>query len=436
MTNPHSAPPAATECPKLGARPFLWPKRFEISFLCFFGLMIATCDRVNIAVAAPSIMREYGWNTTQMGWAFSAFYVGYVAFMIPSGVLADRWGPKRTFAGAVGTWSLFTALTPLPHALWSLSGLRALMGVGESATVPSIGAMLARWFPPVEYSRASGFAWSGGYAGSVLAFPLASLVLRYWGWRAIFYVFAGLGAIWLFFWWRDASNLPENCPSMHAKEREYIVSLRPRLEVRPEIPWKLILGAPAAWAVFLLHFSSNWFTYFLTSWLPTYLQQVRHFSIKNMAVASALPFLCALLGSNVSGFFIDRLSLTHNRTRISKLFLLSFGGAAVILALLYRVSSPVAVVFLLCMAAFLMTGATPVYASGALNLVPRSAGSFVGVQNTIANLSGVLAPVITGYLAAKYSWTAAFSATAAVCCIGVLAYILMGKAETGESEKL
>ena len=106
-----------------------------------------------------------------------------------------------------------------------------------------------------------------------------------------------------------------------------------------------------------------------------------------------------------------------------------------ILALLYRVASPVAVVFLLCMAAFLMTGATPVYASGALNLVPRSAGSFVGVQNTFANLSGVLAPVITGYLAARYSWTAAFSATAAVCCIGVLAYLLMEKLKAAKTRR-
>ena len=140
------------------------------------------------------------------------------------------------------------------------------MGVGESATVPSIGAMLARWSPAGRVFARLRIRLEWGLCRIGTAFPLASLVLRYWGWRAIFYVFAGLGAIWLFFWWRDASNLPEDCPSMDAKEREYIVSLRPRLEMRPKIPWKLILGAPAAWAIFLLHFSSNWFTYFLTSW--------------------------------------------------------------------------------------------------------------------------------------------------------------------------
>ncbi len=185
-----------------------------------------------------------------------------------------------------------------------------------------------------------------------------------------------------------------------------------------------------------MHFSSNWFTYFLISWLPTYLRLVRHFSIKNMAVGSALPFICALVGTNVSGFFIDKLSLNHDRTAVNKLFLLSFLGSAVILFLLYRVSSPVVLIFLFCLSALLMTGATPVFASGALNLVPQSAGTFVGVQNTIANFSGVLAPVITGYLAAKYSWATAFAATALACCIGILAYILMGRAEpAAETER-
>ncbi len=185
-----------------------WPKRLDISLLCFFGLLIATCDRVNIAVAAPSIMYEHGWNTAQMGWALSAFFLGYVIFMIPSGIRADRSGPKRAFACGVSCWSIFTALTPVPKTLVGLSIIRALMGVGESATVPSIGAILARWFPPQEYSRASGFAWSGGYAGSVLAFPLASVILHLWGWQPIFYVFAAFGLLWLLFWWWGVSDTP------------------------------------------------------------------------------------------------------------------------------------------------------------------------------------------------------------------------------------
>ena len=411
------------------ARWLPWPKRIDLSLLCFFGLLIATCDRINIAVAAPAIMREYGWDTTQMGWALSGFYIGYVAFMVPAGILADRCGPKRAYAVGVGWWSVFTALTPSPRSEGFLLTVRALMGAGESATIPSISATLARWFPPQEYSRASGFCWSGGYAGSVLAFPFASMILRYWGWRMIFYVFAALGGLWLLFWWKGAYNRPQSCPSISESELKHIAASRPPMIESRAIPWKVILSAPASWAVFAVHFSSNWFTYFLISWLPTYLQLARHFSLRTMAAGSSLIFLSALCATNLFGFLLDRLSRGRNRTRVSKLFLLPFVCAAAILPLMSHASGEPVIVLLLCLSAALMTGATPVYASGGLNLVPRFAGSFVGVQNSIANLAGVLAPIVTGYLVATRGWNAAFICTAAVCLFGISTYLLLGKAE-------
>jgi len=415
--------------PRSQARSLPWPKRIDVSLLCFLGLLIATCDRINIAVAAPSIMREYGWDTTQMGWVLSGFYIGYVAFMIPAGILADRWGPKRAYALGVGSWSAFTALTPFPRSGGILLTVRALLGAGESTTIPSINATLARWFPPQEYSRAAGFCWSGGYAGSVIAFPLASTILRYWGWRTVFYVFAALGGLWLLGWWKGAYNRPEDSPGISDAELRHISACHPPMTESRAMPWKAILRAPASWAVFALHFSSNWFTYFLISWLPTYLQLARRFSLRTMAGGSSLTFLSALCATNLCGVLLDRGCREHNPTRVSKLFLLPFVGAAAILPLLSIVSSEPMIVFLLCLSAALMTGATPVYASGALNLVPPFAGRFVGVQNSIANLAGVLAPVVTGYLVATRGWNAAFSCTAAVCVFGISTYLLFGRTE-------
>jgi hypothetical protein len=45
----------------------LAPKRLDISILSFVALLIAYCDRVNMSVTAPLIMKEYLWGTAQMG---------------------------------------------------------------------------------------------------------------------------------------------------------------------------------------------------------------------------------------------------------------------------------------------------------------------------------------------------------------------------------
>src|SRR5512139_2217669 len=90
-----------------------WPKRVDISLLSFLAMVIAYCDRVNLSMSAPLIMQEYHWDTAQMGWALSGFFMGYTFVMIPAGRLVDFFGPRRVFAASMAWWSIFTALTPL-----------------------------------------------------------------------------------------------------------------------------------------------------------------------------------------------------------------------------------------------------------------------------------------------------------------------------------
>ena len=406
-----------------------WPARVDIALLSFLALVIAYCDRVNMSVAAPAIMRQYGWDTAQMGWILSGFFFGYAAFMIPAGVLADRFGPKRIFAASIAWWSLFTALTPLWGSLRGLVIFRALMGAGESGTFPSMNGVLVRWFPREEYSRATGFCWSGGYAGPIIGIPLATAILTLWGWHAIFFLFAGIGLLWIPLWWFIAKDMPEQSSRVSAAELASIRASRPEIRKAEKVPWGRILRLRPVWALLALHFSSNWFAYVMISWLPTYLTVARGFSLSSMAIGASLPYISALIATNVFGSLIDRLTTTRNRTLIRKLFLIPYALSAVTLLLLPLASSPFTIVLLLCVAMALLTGATPVYASNSLDLAPRYAGTVVAVQACLANFAGVLAPVVIGYLAKSAGWNTAFLLTAGISGCGILAFLLFGTAE-------
>jgi len=411
------------------ARWLPWPKRLDIALLAFLALVIAYCDRVNISVAAPSMMREYGWDTAGMGWVLSGFFAGYALMMIPAGMLADRFGPKRVFAVAMAWWSALTALTPLPRSLGTLTAMRVFMGIGESGTFPSMNAILVRWFPRQEYSRVAGFCWSGGYAGSIVGVPLGSLILATLGWRAVFWIFAAIGMIWVPLWHLAVTDQPEQSPGVTAAELAYIRAARPEIRPVERVPWGRILSIPAFWGLFALHFSSNWFAYVMISWLPTYLLTAKGFSLSSMALGAALPYICALLASNGFGALIDRLSVGRSRTRVRKLFLIPYALSAVALLLVPQVSTPRATVAMLCLAMAFLTAATPVYSSNSLDLAPRFAATVVGVQACIANLAGVLAPVAIGYVARSGGWTLAFALTAAITAAGILAFALFGTAE-------
>lgn len=406
-----------------------WPKRLDVALLSFLAVVIAYCDRVNLSVAAPTILKEYGWDTAQMGWAFTAFFIGYTGFMIPAGRLTDWVGPRRMFAFNMLWWSLFTALTPLPGSLLPLVAVRILMGMGESGLYPAMNSMLVRWFPQQEYSRATGFCWSGGYAGSIVGFPLASAILGMWGWKTIFYLFGVLGLLWLPLWWFGVKDRPEDSRAVSADELAAIHGARPALQPVVAVPWGRLLRLPPLWAVWILHFSSNWFAYLMITWLPTYLSTERGLSLANTAFGSAFPFVCAMIGTNIFGAAIDRLSRHSDPTRVRKWFLLPYAVSALALLAVPAVSSAAMAIAVLSVAMFLLTSATPVYASSSLDLAPRYAGTVVGMQNAFANLAGVLAPVVVGYMVKALGWSSAFWLTAAVSLAGITAYWIFGRSE-------
>ncbi len=388
-----------------------WPRRVDVALLCFLANLIAHSDRVSLSVAMPVMMRESGWDTAQAGWVLSGFFLGYTLLMIPVGLLVQRYGTKPVFAVCMSWWSVCTLLTPLTRSLGGLTAMRVLLGMGESGTASCINGTLVRWFPPREYGRASALCWSAGYAGPVLAVPLASYLLHQFGWRAIFYTFGLAGFLWLP-WWRRVEPGPE------------IPTWAPEA-----VPWRGVLRSPSVWALFVLHFSSNWFFYFMIAWLPTYLTTERHLSLPAVAAGSSLPFLCAWIGANSFAQWLDRAGPGAPRSRACKLLLLPYSVSAVCLLAAPVATSPTAAVILLCGAMGLLGSITPVFSSGSLDLTPRHAGAVAGAQNTFANLAGILAPVVIGYLVRAAGWPAAFTVTAVVVTVGVASYALLGSTE-------
>src|SRR5208283_2278597 len=119
--------------------------RYKIILLTFLGIVIAYMDRANISVASVTIMKEYGWSTTQWGSILSAFFVGYLILQIPAGWLADKIGGKRVLAAGVGWWSFFTVATcwaPNFNIMWFF---RSLLGLGEAVTFPAETAIASQW---------------------------------------------------------------------------------------------------------------------------------------------------------------------------------------------------------------------------------------------------------------------------------------------------
>lgn len=177
----------------------LWSLGVALYLIGFF-------HRVAPGVLGPELSRDFTLDAAALGNLSAFYFYSYVAMQIPTGLLADRYGPRRLLtAGAVcaAAGSLLFALAP---TLW-LAGLGRLL-IGGAVAVAFVGMLKfsGHWFSPRQYALSAGLALFVGVLGAVGAGVPLRLGIDAFGWRAVMLASGVLTlavalAIWL--WLRD-----------------------------------------------------------------------------------------------------------------------------------------------------------------------------------------------------------------------------------------
>lgn len=161
--------------------------------------IITYIDRVALSQAAPSISKELNLSKTQMGMAFSAFILFYALFEIPSGVLGDRFGPRKVLMRIVVWWSFFIAASGRAWSWASLMVIETLFGAGEAGCFPNIAKAFSVWLPQDERVRAQGIVWLSARWGGAITPVLVFWIFKFVSWRNAFALFGLMGVVWAFF---------------------------------------------------------------------------------------------------------------------------------------------------------------------------------------------------------------------------------------------
>lgn len=176
-----------------------------LSFIFFFVYL----HRVSMAVLTPDLMHDFSTTATELGILSSMYFYAYAIMQIPSGLLIDSIGPRKTV-------SFFTALTGVGALLFGLSQTllmasvaRLIIGIGVSVIFVATVKILARWFRPNEVSSYFGIFMLVGNLGAIgAAAPLAFMTFKL-GWRFTFGILAIIAAIQTGFAWKLIQDAPE-----------------------------------------------------------------------------------------------------------------------------------------------------------------------------------------------------------------------------------
>ncbi len=225
-------------------------------------------QRMAPAVITRELMSEFSLNAAALGNLSGYYFYAYVAMQIPTGVIADHWGPRRLLtAGAVvaGVGGVLFGLSP--SLAWAEAG-RLLVGGSVAVAWVALLKLSGHWFAPRRFALVSGISLLVGVIGAVSGeVPLSLLVARF-GWRPVMTA-AGVAtlaiaaAAWLFI---------RNDPSEHGYQS---FAIQTKQEQAAQGIWRglgriwryrntwLLFGAPGGMAGPVLTFAGLWGVPFL-----------------------------------------------------------------------------------------------------------------------------------------------------------------------------
>ncbi|HEX8986244.1 MAG TPA: MFS transporter [Bryobacteraceae bacterium] len=382
------------------------------------SIFINYIDRANLSVAAPDLRRELRLSPSDLGLLLGAFFWTYALLQLAAGWVVDRYNVYWAYGFGFLLWSLATALTGFASSFGVLFGLRLALGTGESIAYPAYSRIIACDFPERHRGIANALIDAGSKAGPAIGTMLGFWIVGHFGWRPLFFLL-GFGALlWLVPW--------------------FLASPRSGSAIAAERPAR---GGPGfleiakkrdAWGTFLVLFCSNYAWYFMLTWLPSYLVEERHFSKAMMTFYGSLPYWGIAIMTITGGWLSDRMIARGGDTsRVRKTFAISGLLLSTLLLPASMIEDQVTSMALLVVGCISYGLFSSNLWAITQTLAGPAAGKWTGMQNCLGNISGVLAPYVTGVILQRTGrFHYAFVAVAVALVIGACSYaFIVGKVQ-------
>lgn len=363
----------------------------------------AYLDRVNISFASLQMNADLKLSNAVYGLGASMFFVSYFLFEVPSNLILDKVGPRRWIARIMVTWAIVSGCMAFVQGETSFYVLRFLLGMAEAGFFPGVVMYISYWFPQTYRARFTSIFLMSIPVSGLIGSPVSGLILDHMnglgglaGWQWVFIVEAvpalilGIACLWLLTdrparaTWLEPHER-DRLEAILAAERKSMETVRKyRLSEAFTSPGVLLLAG----ILFCIVFGTTGIAFFLP-------QIIKSFGFSNTTVGflGVLPYL--------AGVIAMYLWASHADVKQEKIGHL---GAALVLAAAGFIFTTFVLGNTAAALVGLMVAAAGVYAANTmLWTLPTSlmtgtaAAAAVAFINSLANLSGIVAPPLLGW---------------------------------------
>lgn len=379
-------------------RPLSRKRWYRLIPVVFITYSLAYLDRANFGFAlAGGMAHDLNITAAMSSLLGSLFFLGYFFFQIPGALYAANKSAKKLIFWSLILWGALAMATGMVSDITLLIVIRFLLGVVESAVMPSMLIFLSRWFTKAERSRANTFLILGNPVTILWMSIVSGHLVGSMGWRWMFIIEGAPAIIWAFFWWylvndkvKDAKWLTESqrddVEEQLALEQQSIKPVKNYAEAFKSRVVVLLCLQYALWSIGVYGF---------VMWLPSIINEAPNMDIVTTGWLSSVPYILAIIAMLAASHFSDK---TLNRKEFIWPFLL-IGALAFYGSYLVGTSNFWLSFTLLIIAGGAMYAPYGPFFAIITEMLPKNvAGGAIALINSLGALGSFVGAYIVGYL--------------------------------------
>ena len=313
LSTSHALPVSSFEAEKGVYAKVSW-RIMPLLLICY---MVAYLDRINIGYAQLQMKQTLPFSDAAYGIGAGIFFLGYFLFEVPSNLMLEKIGARKTLLRIMFCWGVVAALMMFVRTPTQFYVARFLLGVFEAGFFPGIVLYLTYWYPSARRGQMIAIFMTATTVVAVIAGPLCGGIMKYldgangWhGWQWLFLVQgvpASVLGLLAFFYLQDK---PEQADWLSAAQKTAL-----RHDLDNDVPlvanaghasfWQM-LRDPKVYMLSLVYFFLLGATYTMVFWAPTLIKGWGIADLFLIGIYAALPNVFGVIGMVLIGRSSDK----------------------------------------------------------------------------------------------------------------------------------
>jgi MFS transporter, ACS family, phthalate transporter len=416
-------------------------------FLCY---VLNYIDRVNISFASLQFREDLGISAASYGFGVGIFFAGYILFEVPSNLLMQRIGARRTIMRIMVLWGLVSTATLFVTSATQFYVVRALLGVAEAGFFPGVVFYLTLWFPSALRARIMSMFVLAIAVSGIIGGPVSGLIMTKMsniaglhGWQWLFLI-EGIPPIIVgvvaYFYLNDG---PEQARWLNAEEKRFVIgNLAIETAARESAQhgsfWRAVRD-PRLYAAVAAWFVLAWCGSVINFWSPTIIRNSGVSDTLTVGLLSAVPYGVGAIGMLIINH--------HSDLKLERRWHYAIGVFASALAVALLPSAAknwqLAIALLATLSIGYLAGVALFWSIPTAYLSKTASAGSIALISSIGQFGGLTAPNIIGWSQqASGDFTVGFYTIAlgmvlgtAIMLIGIPAHLLRERYVDDSPEK-